>query len=147
MGLLSFLGALSGDGGTKEDRLMRDELQRVREMAAHADDTDDSQAGGADALGPRLRRRYHFVGSVQGVGFRFTTTNLARSVGATGWVRNEYDGSVTAEVQGIQEQIEAVLAGLDRAYNQRGWLGGFRIDDVEELVYIPGELDFRALYE
>ncbi|MCR5233462.1 MAG: acylphosphatase [Lachnospiraceae bacterium] len=34
-----------------------------------------------------------FYGAVQGVGFRYRAKYAAQSVGATGWVRNEYDGS------------------------------------------------------
>ena len=33
-------------------------------------------------------------GQVQGVGFRFTNTNLAQALSLTGWVRNMEDGSV-----------------------------------------------------
>ena len=46
--------------------------------------------------------RKHFVvhGKVQGVGFRYTAKYLALSLGLTGWARNEWDGTVTMEVQG-----------------------------------------------
>lgn len=48
-----------------------------------------------------IRKRIRFFGSVQGVGFRYRAKHAAASVGATGWVRNEYDGSVSMEIQGI----------------------------------------------
>ena len=35
---------------------------------------------------------------------------LAESLGLTGWVHNEADGSVTMEIQGSQEEIEAAVA-------------------------------------
>ena len=34
----------------------------------------------------------------------------AESVGATGWVRNDPDGSVFMEIQGTEEQIDRVFA-------------------------------------
>ena len=48
------------------------------------------------------RKKYKFYGSVQGVGFRYTARNAANMYRLTGYVRNEYDGSVTCEVQGEQ---------------------------------------------
>ena len=46
------------------------------------------------------RQSVRFVGFVQGRGFRWACWNCAKKAGVTGWVRNERDGSVTAEVQG-----------------------------------------------
>jgi acylphosphatase len=46
-------------------------------------------------------------GRVQGVGFRFFTQHLARAMGITGWVRNEYDGSVEIEAQGDEATLES----------------------------------------
>lgn len=48
------------------------------------------------------RIRYRFIGHVQSRGFRFACMMSARDAGTTGWVRNERDGTVTAEVQGGQ---------------------------------------------
>ena len=47
-----------------------------------------------------VRRRYSIEGQVQGVGFRYRARYAAQSLGLTGWVENEDDGSVTLEVQG-----------------------------------------------
>ena len=47
-----------------------------------------------------IRQRIVFHGRVQGVGFRYTAKYLARSMNLTGWVKNEYDGTVVMEVQG-----------------------------------------------
>ena len=49
------------------------------------------------------RVRYRFIGHVQHRGFRFACFSAAKSAGASGWVRNERDGTVTAEVQGSKE--------------------------------------------
>ncbi len=140
MGLLSeLLGALGGDSSSAD--LERQKREQVRQMVEQAE-----RGEGSAALGPKIRRRYRFVGSVQGVGFRWTATNLASSVGATGWVMNERDGSVTAEIQGIPEQVQAVVDGLDRYYNGRGFLGGFTIDEMLDVEVISGERDFGPIY-
>ena len=49
-----------------------------------------------------IRKRIVFSGWVQGVGFRYRARHAAELLGATGWVRNEYDGSVTMEIQGVR---------------------------------------------
>ena len=61
-----------------------------------------------------IRKRIIFYGWVQGVGFRFRARHAADLVGATGWVRNEYDGSVTMEIQGTEEQIDQVILAIER---------------------------------
>ena len=60
-----------------------------------------------------IRKRYVFYGKVQGVGFRYWARYAAKMFGVTGWVRNEYDGSVTMEIQGNEEQIRQVVEALD----------------------------------
>jgi acylphosphatase len=60
------------------------------------------------------RRRIQFTGRVQGVGFRATARGIASGYTVTGWVRNEADGSVVAEVQGEGSEIEAFLEELNR---------------------------------
>ena len=144
MGLLSLFREMMDGGGTSDDRLMKQELEQVRKMAEEAE--REGQMERDTPLGPKVRRRYQFVGSAQGVGFRWTATNLANSAGATGWVRNEHDGSVTAEIQGIREQIDAVIEGLDRYYNGSRWMGGFTISSAHDIPLVDGELEFRPKY-
>ena len=59
-----------------------------------------------------IRRHIVFKGEVQGVGFRWRARNAAEAAGCTGWVRNEWDGSVTMEIQGPKYQIEYVIDKL-----------------------------------
>ncbi len=61
-----------------------------------------------------IRKHITFHGRVQGVGFRYTAKYLARSLGVTGWVKNEWDGTVTMEVQGREKRINELLKGLNR---------------------------------
>ena len=47
----------------------------------------------------KVRQRLRFTGRVQGVGLRYTASHAANALGLTGWVYNEWDGSVIMEVQ------------------------------------------------
>ena len=68
------------------------------------------------------RHEMRFFRRVQGVGFRYTAYHAATSVGATGWVHNEWDGSVLMQIQGNMGQIskvvktieERIFIGIDR---------------------------------
>ena len=64
-------------------------------------------------------------GRVQGVGFRYKLRYLAEKYSVTGWVRNEYDGSVSTELQGLEEDIDKILQAL---YNDRY----IEIDDIRK---------------
>ncbi|HNR33706.1 MAG TPA: acylphosphatase [Candidatus Hydrogenedentes bacterium] len=55
-------------------------------------------------------RLHVFVtGRVQGVGFRYSTEDRARSLGLYGWVRNLPDGRVEAEFEGPKPALEEML--------------------------------------
>ena len=59
------------------------------------------------------QRIIRFAGSVQGVGFRFTTCRVAEGFDVTGSVRNCPDGSVECIVEGAPDEIEAFLQALE----------------------------------
>ena len=63
-----------------------------------------------------IRYRMVFTGRVQGVGFRYKAKSAADMFRLTGFVRNEYDGSVTVEIQGDEQEIDMFLQilGQDR---------------------------------
>ena len=84
-----------------------------------------------------VRKRIVFSGWVQGVGFRYRARHAADLFGATGWVRNEYDGSVTMEIQGTEEQIDEVI----RAIGQGRYV---KIEnmDVRTIPVVPHEQGF-----
>ena len=60
-----------------------------------------------------IRKRIIFTGWVQGVGFRWRARQAAEMYGCTGWVRNEWDGSVTMEIQGEEEAIDRAIMGIE----------------------------------
>lgn len=61
-----------------------------------------------------VRKHIVFSGWVQGVGFRYRARNAAEHFGATGWVKNEYDGTVTMEIQGTESQIDEVIRAIEK---------------------------------
>ena len=62
-----------------------------------------------------VRKHIVFYGRVQGVGFRYTAKYLARSLELTGWVKNDWDGTVIMEVQGREQLINKLLTGLNHS--------------------------------
>ena len=60
-----------------------------------------------------VRKHIVFHGRVQGVGFRYTAKYLARALDLTGWVRNDWEGTVTMEIQGSEVLINKLLKGLN----------------------------------
>jgi acylphosphatase len=58
------------------------------------------------------RRMIHFVGTVQGVGFRYMATRVADDFGLGGYVQNLPDGSVQCLAEGDAAAIDAFIAEL-----------------------------------
>ena len=71
-----------------------------------------------------IRKAFRFTGAVQGVGFRYRAQYAASSCRVTGWVKNEWDGSVIMEAQGTEEQINEML----KLINEGSYI---RIDRME----------------
>ncbi len=63
----------------------------------------------------KIRMEFHFFGQVQGVGFRYTAKYTASGLGITGWVMNEWDGTVTMQAQGTKEQLDQLISRLENA--------------------------------
>jgi acylphosphatase len=53
---------------------------------------------------------------VQGVGFRYTTVSLAQELNLTGWVKNEFDGSVALVAEGAEDQLMELLQAVRRSH-------------------------------
>ncbi|HMR48500.1 MAG TPA: acylphosphatase [Arachnia sp.] len=58
------------------------------------------------------RVRVVVTGRVQGVGYRYSLYIVADRAGLSGWVRNRYDGSVEAELEGTAQAVAEVLAWM-----------------------------------
>ena len=56
-----------------------------------------------------VRRRINFSGRVQHVGFRLELEQMAKRLELTGWVKNQENGDVLAEIQGFESRIRFLL--------------------------------------
>lgn len=91
-----------------------------------------------------LRYAMRWTGQVQGVGFRYTHTNIASKYGLTGWVENLDDGSVRMEIQGCAAELLKHLAELHESYERMGTR--FRLQSAEALPLCAGENSFEPRY-
>ncbi len=64
------------------------------------------------------RRDVHFRGRVQGVGFRFTTVNIAAGFEVAGYVQNLADGSVLVVAEGKPIELDRFFAEIHAQMKQ-----------------------------
>lgn len=62
-----------------------------------------------------VRRQAFFQGRVQGVGFRFSTHDVARSFSVVGFVRNLPNGDVEVVVEGTSAETHAFIEAVKEA--------------------------------
>ncbi len=87
-----------------------------------------------------VRKKLNFRGRVQGVGFRYKAKYLAQSLGITGWVRNEMDGTVTLEIQGRPQLVDKLLYSLNHdSFIEIDWVDG------KDLPLEEDEKSFKVL--
>ncbi|XP_063183970.1 acylphosphatase-2 [Chroicocephalus ridibundus] len=68
----------------------------------------------AKASGALKSVDYEVFGRVQGVCFRMYTEEEARKLGVVGWVKNTSQGTVTGQVQGPEDKVNAMKSWLSR---------------------------------
>ena len=86
------------------------------------------------------RVRARITGDVQGVFFRASTRDTAQREGVTGWVSNEPDGSVMAELQGPSGAVDSVVDFLRGGPPQ----ASVNEVDLEEIEPVPDEGSFEV---
>ena len=67
-----------------------------------------------------MKKRLHiyYTGRVQGVGFRFTTEDIASELGVCGWVKNLGDGRVEVVVEAKEELLKEFLERIKKYFAQ-----------------------------
>ena len=61
------------------------------------------------------RKTVYYSGRVQGVGFRYTTRQIAAGFAVRGFVKNLPDGRVQAVVEGEEAEIDRFLGAVAKA--------------------------------
>jgi acylphosphatase len=85
-----------------------------------------------------IRRRVIVKGRVQGVFFRQGCQREAVAMGVAGWIRNNYDGSVEAALEGDPDAVERVVSWM------RVGPSGALVTDVDIIdEALVGEHTFR----
>ena len=86
-------------------------------------------------------KRLVIRGQVQGVGYRYAMTGVARRLSIKGWVRNRRDGSVEALIQGPLAAVDQMVEWARRGPN------GASVSSVEIFTAETAEnpADFRQL--
>lgn len=85
-----------------------------------------------------IAKRVIFEGRVQGVGFRYTTKDLARGFEVCGWVKNLPDGSVELQVSGEPDEIEDFLKEITEESAVAHHIRNVRIENIPPLEGIRG---------
>jgi acylphosphatase len=83
-----------------------------------------------------------FRGRVQGVGFRFTTAEVAKRFMVSGYVMNLRDGTVRMVAEGAKAEVSKMIRSV------RNEMEGYVLEHAEEWGTATGEFpDFRIRHE
>ena len=76
-------------------------------------------------------KRINFSGRVQGVGFRYTTKQLALGFDIVGSVRNREDGTVELDVMGDEEEVSEFITEIVEESELAALIKEHRIWDID----------------
>jgi len=67
-----------------------------------------------------MKKQIHvyYTGRVQGVGFRFTSQDIARGLGVCGWAKNLRDGRVEVLAEAEEEVLTEFLARINQYFSR-----------------------------
>lgn len=85
-----------------------------------------------------IARRVIFEGRVQGVGFRYTTKDIAKGFDVCGTVKNLPEGTVELEVMGEREEVEAFLKEIAEESALAHHIKGMHVKNIPPLDGVKG---------
>lgn len=85
-----------------------------------------------------IARRVIFEGRVQGVGFRYTTKDLAKGFEVCGTIKNLVDGTVELEIMGEREEVEAFLKEIAEESPLAHHIKGMHVKTIPPLEGVKG---------
>jgi len=67
-----------------------------------------------------MKKQIHvyYTGKVQGVGFRFTTEDIAQDLGITGWVKNLRNGPVEVVAEAEEDTLKDFLGRISQYFSR-----------------------------
>lgn len=83
-------------------------------------------------------KRVIFEGRVQGVGFRYTTKDIARGFDVRGWVKNLPDGTVELQVDGEAEEVAAFLKEIAEESAMAHHIRSMHVEPIAPLDRVTG---------
>ena len=86
-----------------------------------------------------MNKLIQVLGKVQGVFFRQSTKQKAEELGIKGWVKNQPDGSVLAEIEGPQQALMVMEAWLKKG-PEKAHVEDLLVQDGEEKGYTGFEI-------
>lgn len=89
-----------------------------------------------------VRKFLNVSGRVQGVGFRFFVQQTALNLNISGWVKNEYDGTVSMEIQAEPQILDKLIEKIKKGN------GISKVTQIteENLEVVKGEKKFVINY-
>ncbi|XP_029879235.1 acylphosphatase-2 isoform X3 [Aquila chrysaetos chrysaetos] len=94
----------------------------------------------AKASGALKSVDYEVFGRVQGVCFRMYTEEEARKLGVVGWVKNTSKGTVTGQVQGPEDKVNAMKSWLSKVGSPSSRIDRTNFSNEKEI----SKLDFSG---
>ena len=76
-------------------------------------------------------KRVCYSGRVQGVGFRYTTKQIADKYQVAGWVRNLSDGRVELQVTGAASEVSSFLKEIQTTSRLAELIGNIETSDCD----------------
>jgi acylphosphatase len=85
-----------------------------------------------------IAKRVIFKGHVQGVGFRYTVMDLARSFEVCGWVKNLPEGTVELQVTGESGEVDAFIKEIAEESNVAHHIRSLMVEKIPPLIGVRG---------